>query len=134
MKRFTSLDDEIRKEVEPFSSSVEERIEAAKKISGAGIKTVIFVSPIFPEISDWKGIIKQTKSFAAEYWFENLNIRSSNWGNVEKWLKKFHPDLLDKYKEIYFSKNDYWDKTEEEIKLFCRKNKIRNKIYFHHGT
>jgi len=65
--------------------------------------------------------------------FENLNIRGSIWDSVKKWLKDKHPDLLGKYKEIYSSKSDYWDKVEKEIKEFCRKQKIKCRIYFHHG-
>ena len=47
-------------------------------------------------------------------------------------IKNNHPDLLKKYEEIYFTKNNYWAKIEEEIKFICKKNKLNFSIYFHH--
>lgn len=126
------LDDKIRKQVEPFSSSVEKRINAVKELKKADINNFIFISPMFPELSDWKAIINRTKSFVDEFWFENLNVRGTNWSDIKRWLKNNQPDLLKKYEEIYFSKNDYWDKVEKEIESFCKKNKLNFSIYFHH--
>jgi len=128
----TLLDDNIRKEVEPLASPVEKRINAVKELKKAGINNFIFLSPFFPELTDWKNIINKTKDFVDEFWFENLNVRATNWPNIKKWLKYKHPDLLKKYEEIYFTKNNYWNNIEKEIRLFCGKNKINFSIYFHH--
>ena len=65
--------------------------------------------------------------------FENLNIAGGIWNSIERWLKGKHPTLVKKYENIYFSKSDYWDKIEKEIKLFCEEQKIEHRIYFHHG-
>ncbi len=126
------LNDNIRKEVEPLASSIERRIDAVKELKKAGISTFIFISPIFPELTKWKEIINQTKKFADEFLFENLNIRATNWLDIKRWLKTNHSDLLEKYEEVYFTKNDYWINVEKEIKSFCNKNKLYFSIYFHH--
>lgn len=126
------LEDKIRKEVEPFSSSVKLRISAVKVLKESGIRTFIFISPMFPELTDWKEIIRKTKDFADEFWFENLNVRGMNWGNIKEWLKNKHPDLLKQYEGVYFTKNDYWERIEKEINSFCEKEKLDFKIYFHH--
>jgi len=126
------LDDKIRKQVEPFSSSVKKRINAVKELKRAGINTFIFISPVFPELSDWKAIIRRTKNFVDEFWFENLNVRGTNWSDIKKWLKDSQPELLKRYEEIYFRKNDYWNKVEKEIESFCKDNKLNFTIYFHH--
>lgn len=126
------LDDKIRKEIEPLAGSIERRINAVKELKRAGINTFIFISPMFPELSDWKGIINKTKNFVDEFWFENLNIRATNWSDIKKWLKNNHPDLLKKYEEIYFTKNNYWNKVEQKIESFCKDNKLNFSIYFHH--
>ena len=128
----TLLDDNVRKEVEPLASSVDRRIVAVKKLKKAGIKTFVFISPMFPYLTDWKGIINKTKDFTDEFWFENLNVRATNWSDVKKWLKAHHPNLLKKYEEVYFTKSDYWDKVEAEIKQFCKQHKLKFKLYFHH--
>jgi len=128
----TLLDDRIRKEVEPLACSITKRINAVKKLNKAGIKTFIFISPMFPELTDWRGIINGTKNFVDEFWFENLNVRKTNWPDIKRWLKDNHPNLLKKYEEIYFNKNNYWDKVEKEIRSFCKENKLNFSIYFHH--
>lgn len=128
----TSLDDNIRKEIEPFASPPEKRIEALKRLKQEGISTYVFIGPILPFITDWKKIIECTRDFADFYMFENLNVRGSIWRSIEVWLKKKHPELLEKYKKIYFTKNDYWDKVEKEIESYCREKKIDGRIYFHH--
>ena len=126
------LDDSIRKEVEPFASSVERRINVVRQLKKTGIKTFIFISPMFPELTDWKEIINKTKNFIDEYWFENLNLHLSLRHNIFQWLKNHHPELVKKYKEIYFIKNDYWSKIEKEIKDYGNKNNLNFEIYFHH--
>lgn len=128
----STLDDKVRKEVEPFAAPVEKRINALKELKEAGIKTHVFISPIFPFLTEWRGIIDKTKNFADEFWFENLNLYSSLRNNIYNWLKNHHPDLIKKYQGIYFARSDYWNKVEKEIADYGRKNKINFKIYFHH--
>lgn len=129
----TTIDDNLRKEVEPFTSSIPNRIKALKELKDAGIKTYVFVGPIFPFLTDWKKIIFETMAYADFYMFENLNVRGSIWDSIKTWLKTKHPDLLKKYEEVYFTKNSYWNDVEEEIKQFCKNKKINHKVYFHHG-
>ena len=103
-----------------------------KEIHGAGVQTALFISPIFLYITDWKEIINKTKDFVDEFWFENLNLYPSVRDKIYKFLKKNKPELVEKYKEIYSMKSDYWVIEEKKIKEFCKKNKINCRIYFHH--
>ncbi len=128
----TSLDDKIRKEIEPFTSSPEKRIEALKRLKQEGISAYVFIGPILPFITDWKEIIEKTKQFTDFYMFENLNVRGSIWNSIKEWLKEKHPDLQEKYRQIYFSKSDYWDSVEKEIESYCREQNIDGRVYFHH--
>lgn len=131
---FSTLDPSLCRETEPFASSPENRIEALKELKKAGIKSFVFISPILPELTDWKAIIRSTQKYADEIWFENLNVKMSNWHQIEKWLKQKHPQLVEKYKGIYFSKSNYWSGYERKIKRFCEENKIKHRIYFHHQS
>ena len=126
------LDKKLRKQLEPFSSQAEERINALKKLHDAGIPTALFISPIFPYLTDWKKIINKTKNFVNEFWFENLNLYPSIKDKIYEFLKKNKPKLVEKYKEIYSTRSDYWDIEEKKIKEFCKQNKINCRIYFHH--
>jgi len=126
------LDDKIREKLEPGASSAEERISALRKLYKAGIQTAHFISPIFPEITDWQKLIKKTKNFVDEYWFENLNLYPSIRADIYKFLQKNKPRLVSEYKKIYSKGSNYWFKEEEKIKKFCQKNKVNYRIYFHH--
>ena len=129
----TTLDDNLRKEIEPFASPVKNRIKVLEKLKEAGINNYAFIGPILPFFTEWKKIISSTKKFADLYMFENLNTTGTVWSSVKNWLGEKHPSLLEGYEHIYFTKNNYWDKVEEEIELFCREQKVDFKIYFHHG-
>lgn len=126
------LDDKTRKELEPLASSADKRIDALKNLYKAKIPTALFISPIFPEITDWKKIIDKTKSFVNEYWFENLNLYPSIKREIYGFLRKNKPELIEKYKRIYSKDSDYWNVEENNINEFCKKNKLNYKIYFHH--
>lgn len=128
----TTLDDELRKEIEPLTSSVENRIKALEKLKEAGIKTYVFIGPILPFLTDWKEIVMATCHCTDFYMFENLNCSGTLWNPVREWLTNKHPILLKDYERIYFSKNEYWADIEKEIKEFSRKHKIDSRIYFHH--
>ena len=126
------LDEKLQTQLEPFSSRAEARIDALKKLHNSGIQTALFISPIFPYLTDWKKIIEKTKNFVAEFWFENLNLYPSIKDKIYEFLKKNKPEIIDKYREIYSIKSDYWNVEEKRIKEFCRENEINCKIYFHH--
>jgi len=126
------LDDKTRTELEPLASSINKRIKALKDLHRAGIKTALFISPIFPRITDWKSLIQKTKSFVDEFWLENLNLYPSIRREVYTFLEKNGPELIQQYKEIYTKNNNYWIMEENNIKKFCKKMNIKFKIYFHH--
>jgi len=128
------LDENLRKQIEPLAISAERRIKALKELHEAGIKTSVFISPIFPEITDWQEVIKRTKDYSQEYWFENLNPYFIVRGNITRFLKNNRPDLIKKYNEIWSGKSNYWDEVEKNIKIFCQVNKLICKIYFHHDS
>jgi len=129
---FSSLDEKVQKELEPFALSPERKIQALKKLHESGIPTALFISPLFPLVTDWKAIINKTKDFVDEYWFENLNLYPSVQPEVFKFLKENYPEFVEKYKEIYAKGSIYWDQEETLIRDFCKKNKLNFKIFFHH--
>lgn len=129
----TTLDDNLRREIEPFASPVQNRIKALEALRENGIETYVFIGPILPFLTNWKKIVLATRHCADYYMFENLNISGPLWKCTENWLVAEHPNFLKGYEDIYFSKNGFWDKMEEEIKTFCKEQKIKCGIYFHHN-
>lgn len=128
----SSLDEEFSKIIERAASKPRERLEAIKKIHEKGVQTYIFISPIFPGITDYKEIIKETADFSDEYSFENLNFRPHNISRIHKIIEACNPELLSRYKEIQKDRT-YWDLLETKIVDYCEENKLIHDIEFHHG-
>lgn len=121
-----TLDDEIRKRFEPFSSTINERFDALRILRENGIRTYIFFGPMLPLLSD-KGIeetIRKFSSLADFIYFDKLNIKYGNWFSIKKTLERFYPSLIKRYEEILFTKNDYYRILKDRIKKECEKNKI----------
>ena len=130
-----TLDDVIRKDIEPFAGTVNDRIETLKQLRINGIKNYLFMSPMFPDITDYKDIIRETKEFVDYYCFENLNLRAAYKWKVLKYIKYKHRNLYDVYSEIYEQgATEYWENLKIEIEDYCRKNDIKYKMYFHHDS
>lgn len=129
----TTLNDAIRKEIEPNTASIQNRLNALKGLKNAGLDTYIFIGPILPMVTDWKEIILKTKSFADSFIFENLNMYGPVAKNIYLWIKKLHPDLLSTYQSIFDKKSTYWYDVENDIQAFCKDNGIHGDVYFHHS-
>ncbi|MFC1645346.1 radical SAM protein [Patescibacteria group bacterium] len=129
----TTLNDEIRKEIEPLASSVERRVKALEELKKEGIRNYVFVGPILPFLTDWKEIVLKTKHCTDLYMFESLNVKGLMWQGVKKWLQERHPELVCEYEKIYFSKNDFWSDMKKEIEEFCEEQCVECRIYFDHG-
>jgi DNA repair photolyase len=129
---FSITDERLRKQIELLSSSAKQKINALKELHNAKIPTALFISPIFPQITDWKKIINKTKSFVDEYWFENLNLYPSIKSDIFKFLRQNRSELVEEYIKIYSKNSKYWNIEENKIKEFCKKIKVSYKIYFHH--
>ena len=115
------------------ASSIADRVFTLKELKKNGIYTVLFISPIFPYITNFEDIINLTKDFVDEYWFENLNLRGSYKQDVLTYISNKYPSLYDKYKEIYVKhNNNYWLSLAEKIENYCKKNKIKFKNFFYH--
>lgn len=126
------LDDNLRKIFEPLATPVEPRITAIKEVFNAGIKVVLFISPILPHLTDWQMITTQLKDSVCEVWFENLNFYSSIRGKIFGALMRIDKNLVKEYKNIYASGSNYWIEEQAKIESFCNLHNIPYKICFHH--
>lgn len=130
-----TLDENFKNDMDN-ASSISERLETLKELHENGINTVLFMSPIFPYITDFKAIIEVSKDFIDEYWFENLNLRGSYKQTILDYIESKYPKLVHKYDEIYNKNNknnkDYWRDLSKEIVEYCKTNNIKYKNYFYH--
>lgn len=127
-----TLDEKFRSDMDN-ASSINERLETLRKLHENGIYTILFMSPIFPYITEWKKIIEISKDFVDEYWFENLNLRGSYKKEILEYIKTNYSKLYDSYVEIYVkNKDEYWRNLAIEIEKFCDENNIKYINYFYH--
>ena len=53
--------------------SIQRRLDAMKQVYDAGIRTVCFIAPVFPGITDFEAIFHRVKGQCDLVWLENLN-------------------------------------------------------------
>lgn len=115
------------------ASSIGKRLETIETLHENGIYTVLFMSPIFPGITDYKEIIVKTHRFVDEYWFENLNLRGSYKQDILSYIKNAYPQLVELYDEIYVKGNmGFWNNLSVEIEEYCVEHSIKHINYFYH--
>lgn len=127
-----TLDDGFRQDMDK-ASSISDRLDTLRILHENGIYTILFMSPIFIGITDWKGIIEASRGFVCEYWFEDLNLRGSYKTVILQYVRGHYPEYYPLYERIY-QKGDITPLTymECEIISYCRDNKISFSDYFHH--
>jgi len=127
-----TLNEKFRSDMDN-ASTIKERMDTLKELHNNGIYTVLFMSPIFPYITEWKEIIDQTKDYVDEYWFENLNLRGSYKKEILNYIRINYSNLYSDYIDIYLKKNDkYWKELANEINNYCNQNNINYTNYFYH--
>ena len=80
------------------AGSITRRIAVLQELRKQGIYTVLFLSPIFPDITDFKEILEATSGFVCEYWFENLNLRGNYKQEILQYIAEKYPQYLNDYK------------------------------------
>ncbi len=127
-----TLDESFKDDMDK-ASSIKDRLETLKELHENGIYTVLFMSPIFPYITNWKEIIEISKDFVDEFWFENLNLRGSYKYSILNYIKEKYSDLFYKYIDIYENKNNnYWIDLSKKIEEYCVNNNIKYTNFFYH--
>lgn len=127
-----TLDEDFRKDMDS-ASSITERINALKTLHENGIYTVLFVSPIFPEITNFQEIIERSNSFVDEYWFENLNLRGSYKDDILSYIERKYPQYIKLYNDIYKKgHNEYWNSLAIQIEAYCTQHLIKHINFFYH--
>lgn len=127
-----TLDENFKDDMDK-ASSIHDRFATLKELHAQGIYTVLFMSPIFPYITDFKAIIEQSAPYIDEYWFENLNLRGSYKQTILSYIAINYPHLVDAYNKIYIGGNkNYWRELSVAIADYCKTNNIKYTNYFYH--
>ena len=127
-----TLDEKFRSDMDS-GSSIEDRLNTLKILHENGIYVTLFMSPIFPYITDVKSIIEKSRDFVDEYYFENLNLRGSYKGKILNYIYENYPKFYNEYIKIYYKNdNSYWIILSNKIEKYCLDNNIKYRNYFYH--
>ena len=120
--------------MEPGAPSVQRRLKALETLHNAGITTYLFVSPIFPYITDIRSLVEAVNGSIDQVCFENLNLRGAAKGAILDYIAVKYPQYLDVYKAIY-RKGDlsYWEQLEAEIEAMSKDYAFPFVNYFYHA-
>lgn len=119
-----TMDENVRKDFEPFSSSSEERLEAVRLAKENGLKTYVFFGPILPFLSDIdvESLLVRFKEAEVDYvYVDRLNLRPMVWSMVSKVVSRKYPELHDKWRRILFSESSYYQEVKRNISEISKK-------------
>lgn len=101
--------------------SIERRLAAMKQVYEAGIRTVCFISPVFPGITDFKEIFARVRNQCDLIWLENLNLRGGFRQDVLHYIQGQYPHLIPLYEAIYHKKDrSYFLELEEQARRLAQ--------------
>ena len=117
-----TLDEEFREDMDN-ASPISERLETLRKFHDEGIKTVCFISPIFPGITDLFRIIEEVNGYVDYIWLENLNLRGGYKKVIMEYIHEKYSDLDLLYEDIYKHRNmEYWKDLDEKVANYADEN------------
>jgi len=126
--------DSTRNIFEPRSANIEDRLAAVRDLSENGIQTNLFISPILPELTDWKSLVNEAKPYVESVWFENLNFYPAIRNLIFYSLTQIDRSLIPKYQQIYKAGSSYWDEVASDIENYCLAQDVNYKLCFHHSA
>ena len=115
-----TLDEDFKNDMDN-AVSIKRRLDAMKQISDAGIRTVCFIAPVFPGITDFEAIFHQVRNQCDLVWLENLNLRGGFKKDILDYIQEKYPHLFPLYDTIY-NKGDrsYFRGLEEQAEHLAR--------------
>ncbi len=120
-----TLDESFKDDMDA-AVSIERRLAAMKQVYDAGIRTVCFISPVFPGITDIEAIFDTVKDRCDLIWLENLNLRGGFKADIMDYISDKHPDLFPLYDEIYNKKDQsYFEALRKKAENLAKINKCR---------
>ncbi|MBE6103972.1 MAG: radical SAM mobile pair protein B [Erysipelotrichaceae bacterium] len=120
-----TLDEEFRNDMDA-AASIERRLSAMKKVYDAGIRTICFISPVFPGITDIEAIFERAKDQCDLIWLENLNLRSGFKADIMNYIAEKYPELVPLYDSIYNKKDrSYFEDLERKAREMADKHGCR---------
>ena len=129
----STLDDNFRRDTEPCAPSVERRLSALETLHSEGIRTYLFISPIFPALTDINTLVQRAAPYTDKICFENLNLYGAARAKILSYISEKYPQHYPLYENIYQKGNNaYWEELKKEIENISKGYDIPFVDYFYH--
>jgi DNA repair photolyase len=138
---FSTLDENLAKELEPGAPAPQKRLETLKLCRDRGFLSGVNAMPLLPHISDTDEELEKMVAAAKKYNANYILIAGLTlFGNQErdskqlifKFLRNHYPGLLEKYEKMYgsvfYPSWQYQDQLKKKADALCKKYSIRNSI------
>ena len=108
----TTMDEQLRFRIEPGASPTRERIAVLEEACNRGIAASAFLGPFMPGLSDTDEALDALFAAVAplpltHILADKLNRRPGCWNSITPFLKRYHPELLDAYRRLFFDEEEY---------------------------
>ena len=108
----TTMDEQLRFRIEPGASPTRERIAVLEQACEQGIDAWAFLGPFMPGLSDTDEALDALISAVAplpltQLLADKLNPRPGVFDAIMPFLRRYHPDLIDLYRRLFFDKDEY---------------------------
>jgi DNA repair photolyase len=131
----TTLDDAVRRVLEPCASPIPQRIAALGRLHEAGIPTWVFFGPALPVFSDSEGAVDAFFAAMAEVGVghvlvDTLNLKGNLWGRLERVLGRNYPEVVDEYRLIWHDRQGYARRLAERVTRAAERHRVECKLAF----
>ena len=118
----TALDDKVRRAFEPRASPVQDRLQALRKLSDAGLQTYVFLGPLLPYLSDenLEKLFDEFSATASRILVDRLNIKCGNMPVIQRVLKANFPGVQPLFESALAPESLYYEKLKSKITEMCR--------------
>jgi len=132
----TTVNEGLRRLIEPRSSPSAERLNLLQEAKRRGIRTYAFLGPLLLCLSDTeanlKSLLRAVKGVGADYFYvDQLNRRFGVWLSLKRVLRERFPDLVEVYHRLLFdqdARKKYSDRLISSVNCLARKQGLNDKM------
>jgi DNA repair photolyase len=109
-------DHELQQSAEPGTPSAKARLATVTAVREAGLDCAVFLMPILPYLTDTtahldEGLRQAKQAGATSVLYTALHLRGGVKPWFMQWLERAHPELVPKYRSMYYGNNAYAPKA-----------------------
>ncbi len=114
------VDDEVWRSVEPGTPPPQRRLDVARTLNEAGVSCGVLMAPILPYLTDSDAQLEATVAAVARSGAPYvspivLHLRPGAREWWQAWLRREHPDLLPRYRDLYGDRSNAPNGYQREI-------------------